>query len=65
MLKTKTHNKADPQIYIACLASYNAGYLHGEWVDANQDVDAIREEISKILATSLIAWTLDKQNVRV
>jgi antirestriction protein len=55
MLKTKTNNKADPQIYIACLASYNAGYLHGEWVDANQDIDAIREEINRILETSPVA----------
>ena len=47
-----TNNKADPKIYIACLASYNQGYLHGEWVDATQDVEAIREKITKILEAS-------------
>lgn len=25
-----------PEIYVACLASYNNGYLHGQWIDANQ-----------------------------
>ncbi|MDZ8260588.1 antirestriction protein ArdA [Nostoc sp. ChiQUE01b] len=55
MLKTKNNNKADPQIYIACLAAYNAGYLHGEWVDATQDIDIIRKEISRILETSPVA----------
>jgi len=23
-----------PGIYVACLAVYNNGYLHGEWMDA-------------------------------
>ena len=25
-----------PRIYVACLAAYNAGRLHGGWIDANQ-----------------------------
>lgn len=29
------------KIYVACLAAYNNGYLHGEWIDATQDVDSI------------------------
>lgn len=41
-----------PRIYVACLASYNNGVLHGEWINANQDADSIREEIAKILRTS-------------
>ena len=28
-----------PKIYVACLASYNAGILHGRWIDADQDAD--------------------------
>jgi len=40
-----------PRIYIACLASYNAGRLHGRWIDAI-DADSIREEIKEILKES-------------
>ena len=43
-----------PRIYAACLASYNAGRLHGKWIDANQDADEIHEEIQKMLAASPI-----------
>lgn len=40
------------RIYVACLASYNNGVLHGEWIDADEGVDHIHEEIAKILRTS-------------
>lgn len=43
-----------PRIYIACLAAYNNGYLHGEWIDADQCVDKLYEDIKKILACSPI-----------
>lgn len=42
----------NPKIYVACLASYNNGKLHGKWIDANQDVADIQAEIDKILQTS-------------
>jgi antirestriction protein len=42
----------DQRIYIACLAAYNAGILHGGWIDANQPADDIRAEVDKVLATS-------------
>jgi len=42
----------EPKIYVACLAAYNNGYLHGEWINANQDVDDLYLEIKKILASS-------------
>jgi len=41
-----------PRIYVACLAAYNAGRLHGEWIDADQDAEAIHEEIQAMLAKS-------------
>jgi antirestriction protein len=41
-----------PRVYVACLASYNAGILHGEWIDADQVADVIREEIADMLANS-------------
>ena len=37
--------KLNPRIYVACLAAYNAGYLHGAWIDANQTADQIEDEI--------------------
>lgn len=41
-----------PRIYVACLAAYNSGHLHGKWIDATQGVEFIREEINEILHTS-------------
>ncbi|WP_420331710.1 antirestriction protein ArdA [Oceanicaulis alexandrii] len=42
------------RIYVACLAAYNNGSLHGRWIDAAQDADDIRAEISDMLAASPI-----------
>lgn len=44
----------DVGAYIACLASYNGGILHGFWVDleAVEDVDDIHECIAWVMATS-------------
>jgi antirestriction protein len=40
------------QIYVACLSSYNSGYLHGTWIDATQDEESILAEIHTMLAAS-------------
>ena len=40
-----------PQVFVACLAAYNAGELHGEWIDAT-DEDEMNEAIQKILSSS-------------
>ncbi len=40
-----------PRIYVACLASYNAGILHGRWIDVT-DPDDIRTEVAAMLAAS-------------
>lgn len=40
-----------PRVYAACLASYNAGTLHGKWLDAT-DPDDLREGIEAMLADS-------------
>jgi hypothetical protein len=34
----------ETRIYVACLAAYNAGYLHGEWIDVT-DTDSINEQV--------------------
>lgn len=48
----KTINENAPQIYVACLASYNAGILHGKWIDASQGKETVWEEIRTIMKTS-------------
>jgi hypothetical protein len=40
-----------PRVWIACLAAYNEGHLHGEWVDAT-DVDEMNEAGARIIKTS-------------
>jgi antirestriction protein len=42
------------RIYVACLASYNNGVLHGEWIDVDgKDADDLQQEINdRILRTS-------------
>ena len=48
----KAHTDNTPRIYVACLASYNAGRLVGTWIRADQDADDIHAEIHAILAAS-------------
>jgi len=45
------HVHETPRIYVACLASYNAGKLHGEWIDA-VDEQEIWDGIHEMLADS-------------
>jgi antirestriction protein len=46
-----TQNTA-PRIYVASLADYNAGRLHGRWIDANRGEEHIRSEIDAMLQES-------------
>ncbi|KPM17699.1 antirestriction protein ArdA [Citromicrobium sp. WPS32] len=48
-------SKGEIQIYVACLAAYNNGHLHGRWIDAAQEADAIRANITAMLDASPIA----------
>lgn len=41
-----------PRIYVASLSDYNAGVLHGRWIDADQDADDIAAEVRAMLAAS-------------
>lgn len=41
-----------PHIYVASLADYNAGVLHGRWIDADQPVAVVHEQIAEMLAQS-------------
>tara|TARA_B100001939_G_C16943489_1_gene619247 strand:- start:559 stop:1077 length:519 start_codon:yes stop_codon:yes gene_type:complete len=42
------------RIYVACLAAYNNGILHGRWIDATQEAEDIWAEIREMLRSSPI-----------
>jgi len=41
-----------PRIYVACLAAYNGGRLHGAWIEADQGEEHIMEGVWAMLAAS-------------
>ena len=43
---------ADIRIYVADLAAYNNGKLHGVWINATDDLDDIQEQVNQMLAES-------------
>jgi antirestriction protein len=42
----------DIKIYVADLAAYNNGKLHGVWIDATQELDDIQDQINEMLENS-------------
>lgn len=48
----ETEPKPSPAIYVASLADYNNGILHGTWIDAAREPDAIYADINAMLAKS-------------
>lgn len=50
-----TTNTDQPRIYVACLAAYNDGYLHGAWIDAAQEPWALYDDVRAMLMASSIA----------
>lgn len=53
---TEQHHEAEPRpaprIYVASLADYNNGVLHGTWMDAAREPSAIRADIDAMLQKS-------------
>ena len=45
-------SQEEPRIYVASLSDYNAGRLHGAWINANQDDEDVQDEISEMLRRS-------------
>ena len=37
------------RVYVADLAAYNNGFLHGVWIDATLELDDIQEQVSEML----------------
>lgn len=50
------NQQTEIRIYVACLAAYNNGILHGAWIDANQDVETINNAILDMLKASPIEY---------
>lgn len=48
----ETEPEIRPRIYVASLSDYNAGRLHGTWIDATQDPEDINEAVQRMLFTS-------------
>jgi antirestriction protein len=44
--------RPSPRIYVASLSDYNAGHLHGEWIDATQELEDLEESVQAMLARS-------------
>ena len=44
--------RSTPRIYVASLSDYNAGRLHGAWIDAAVEPDVLTESINDMLRTS-------------
>jgi len=44
--------KETPKIYVADLAAYVNGRLHGRWIEANQPAEDIHQEIQEMLSES-------------
>jgi antirestriction protein len=53
-LKETTTMTTPIQIYVACLAAYNNGHLHGQWIDLNQPLDDVWRAICTMLNNSPI-----------
>lgn len=49
----RRHQRLRPRIYVASLSDYSSsGYLHGAWIDADQEPDELRADVAQMLAAS-------------
>src|SRR5260370_29884745 len=46
----EARSEDDPRIYVAALSDYNAGRLHGAWINANQEPEELQAAITAMLA---------------
>lgn len=44
--------RSEPKIYVASLSDYNAGRLHGTWLNADADYEALAAGVDEMLARS-------------
>jgi len=48
----ESQNDLHPRIWVGSLADYNAGRLHGTWLDAAVDTDELVDGVQRMLASS-------------
>lgn len=52
-MEASTHETQDrPRIYVASLADYNSGTLHGRWIFADDTADEIQRQVADMLSAS-------------
>jgi len=51
-LAIKEQAKKVPYVWVGCLASYNEGTLHGEWIEIPTHEEALRDQIQRVIETS-------------
>ena len=52
-LSAEYERQDQPRVYVASLADYNAGRLHGVWLDANQDAEDLLAQVTDMLNGSI------------
>ena len=50
----------NPAIYVADLAAYNNGILHGVWIDATQDIEDIWQAVREMLKATPLEEVADE-----
>ena len=58
-METNQRHSAEPRIYVACLAAYNSGRLHGAWINADQKPASLQSEVSAMLKASTLPGAED------
>lgn len=58
-METSTIPPHPPRVYVACIAAYNLGLVHGAWLDAAQELAALRDGVCRMLAASPVAAAED------
>lgn len=51
-MHTETTTDETPRVWVGCLAAYNAGHLHGKWVEVTPDPDDLHEAIREVIESS-------------
>jgi antirestriction protein len=57
----KGKKKMEPKIYVACLASYNSGILHGAYIDATLEPDDMLDLIGEMLEKSPVIGAEERE----
>lgn len=50
------NKQTSPKVWVGCLAAYNSGDLHGEWIDATDDAEDIDAAIRSMLTRSPVPF---------